>query len=137
MCSALMSVSTFDSIILHLRGRLHSQCLHTPWLYGSLKNRQLSLQRKQGDSDDCLKVRAVIPSTNNDGGRPFEGMVEYIIYTRLSCRRRCLVQPEVELSSTVGDGDFLYGRRWRCLVWPETEISCMAGDCDDSYGRRR
>jgi len=37
-------------------------------------------------------------------------------------------QPETEMSSTVGDGDVLYGRRRRCLVWPETEMSRMAGD---------
>jgi len=32
-----------------------------------------------------------------------------IAYTGLSKRRRCLGQPEVEMSCTVGDGDVLYG----------------------------
>jgi hypothetical protein len=59
-----------------------------------------------------------------------------IAYTGLSWRRRCLVQPEVEMSCTVGDGDVLYSWRRRCLVWPETEMSGMAGDGDVSYGRR-
>jgi hypothetical protein len=45
-----------------------------------------------------------------------------IPYTGLSRRRRCLVQPEAEMSSTVGDGDVLYGRRRRCLVWPEMTV---------------
>jgi hypothetical protein len=59
-----------------------------------------------------------------------------IAYTGLSRRRRCLVQPEAEMSSTDGDGDVLYGRRQRCLIWPDTEMSCMAGDGDVSYGWR-
>jgi len=59
-----------------------------------------------------------------------------IAYTGLSLRRRCLVQPEAEMSCTVGDGDGLYGWSRRCLVWTETVISRMAGDGDHSYGRR-
>jgi len=59
-----------------------------------------------------------------------------IAYTGLSRRRRCLVQPETEMSCTAGGRDVLYSRRWRYLVWPETEMSCMAGDGDVSYGRR-
>jgi hypothetical protein len=60
-----------------------------------------------------------------------------IAYTGLSQRRRCLVQPEVEMSCTAGGGDVSYSQRWRCLVWPETEMYCMAGDSDVVYGRRR
>ena len=51
-----------------------------------------------------------------------------IAYTGLSRRRRCLVQPEAEMSCTVGDRDVLYSRRRRWLVWPETEMSRIAGD---------
>jgi hypothetical protein len=51
-----------------------------------------------------------------------------IAYTGLSRRWRCLVQPEVERSCTVGDGDVMYSQRQRCLVWPETVMSHMAGD---------
>jgi hypothetical protein len=51
-----------------------------------------------------------------------------IAYTGLSRRRRCFVEPEVECSCPVGDGDILYGRRPRCLVWSVMVMSCMAGD---------
>jgi len=54
--------------------------------------------------------------------------IDTIAYTGLSLRRRCLVQPEEEMSPTVGDGDVLYGWRGWCLVWPETVMSHMAGD---------
>jgi len=60
----------------------------------------------------------------------FSSILNAIAYTGLSRRRRCLVQPEAEMSCTVGDGDVVYGRRRRCLVWPETMMSRMAGnDC--------
>jgi len=45
-----------------------------------------------------------------------------IAYTGLSQRRRCLVQPETEMTCMAGDGDVLYGRRRRCLVWPEMTV---------------
>jgi len=45
-----------------------------------------------------------------------------IAYTRLSQRRRCLVQLEGEMSCTVGDWDVLNSRRRRCLVWPEMTV---------------
>jgi hypothetical protein len=64
------------------------------------------------------------------------GCRDCIAYTRLSRRRRCLVQLEATMSCTVGDRDVLNCLRRRFLVWPETEMSCMAGDCDVSYERR-
>jgi len=54
--------------------------------------------------------------------------VNSIPYTGLSRRRRCLVQPEAEMSRMAADRVVSYGQSRRCLGWAETEMSCMPGD---------
>jgi len=65
-----------------------------------------------------------------------QGSCYGIAYTGLSRRWRFLVQPEAEMSGTVGGGDVLYSPRRRCLVQSEMEMSCMAGDGDVPSAQR-